>query len=444
MHNDVVQLLAKILATFMVVLMPLLVVTFTDRFRQQPTVRDYSILFGLAATVGILLFLPAISIVAGTALLALAIAWATSRYSLRGVTYSRNIVPERLFPGDSAELHVHLRNGKLLPLAWLNVVDPIHLGLVRPGDSFEDLLLVSGGVEILDDLMPALVNRTAMGPYQAVDRVYRVNGLKRGIYSLGPTELESGDAFGILRESTTLGERLDIIVYPRIYSPDEIGIPFREALGNATTRRALVEDPTLMAGSREYQPGDPLHRMHWKATARTGDLQVRVSDPSTTAQIMLLLNLNTFQYLWQGVDLDRMEAAIEVAASIATWAVQHDFAVGVRSNGVVPGQENTPRIAASADPRQSVLIMEHLARLHYSGRFSPEEILLDEARRLSMGETIVFVTPILTPTLINVLVSRRLSGRVSVVYCGRFAAPVVRGLPIYLSTPPREPASAIS
>ena len=44
-----------------------------------------------------------------------------------------------------------------------------------------------------------------------------------------------------------------------------------------------LEDPIRIAGARDYRPGDPLKRMHWKATARTGELQVRLVDPSTTA-----------------------------------------------------------------------------------------------------------------------------------------------------------------
>jgi uncharacterized protein (DUF58 family) len=271
-----------------------------------------------------------------------------------------------------------------------------------------------------------------------------VKAVRRGVYTLGPAEITAGDPFGIFHRTTTAAGRYEIIVYPRIFSPDEIGLPFQEALGDLRTRRALAEDPTLLAGSREYRPGDPLRRVHWKATARSGELQVRIFDPSTTAQLMIVLNVNTYQHVWQGVDPERMEAVIDVAASLAAWALERDFAVGLRSNGIVPGTEVTPRIAPSANPRQTTHLLEHLARLAFSGRFAAESVLQDEIRRLGAGGSIVFVTPILTPELIRVLTSRRLTGRVSVVYCGRFAAPVVQGLPIYLVTPPMERGRAVS
>jgi uncharacterized protein (DUF58 family) len=188
--------------------------------------------------------------------------------------------------------------------------------------------------------------------------------------------------------------------------------------------------------------------VHWKATARTGEMQVKVNDPSTTAQVTVVLNLNTYQNIWQGVDLDRVEAVVSVAGSLALWALERGYAVGMCSNGVISGSENAsnaPRLPPSAGPRQSVMLLEHLARLAFAGRFSATDILLDEAKRIGAGRTLVFVTAVLSPELVAVLTSRPFVNRVSVVYTGRSAAPVVRGLPIYLAVPPtRESQYAVS
>jgi uncharacterized protein (DUF58 family) len=430
------QIIAKLLVYLLLLLLPVLVVTYSESFHRPLSPAHYTVLLSVMAVIGILLFLPAISIVAATALLALGIAWMYGRYALAGLSYERTLSPARLFPGDVAKLRIRLVNRKVLPLAWLSMTDPIQHGLIRSGDDIRDLLHFSGGVELLDNLGYALVNHTAAGPFQAVERTYQVEAVRRGVYSLGPAEIAGGDPFGIFRREATIGTRQEIIVFPRVFRPHDIGLPFREALGQATARRALIEDPVKIAGAREYQPEDPLRRIHWKATARTGELQVRLLDPSTTAQVILVVNLNTFQHVWQGVDLDRMESTIEVAASIGLWALEKGFAAGVRSNGIVPGTELTPRLAPSAGPRQPTLMLEHMARLSFSGRFSAEHVLLDESRRLTAGTTIIFVTSIITPEIVQVLTARRLVGRASVVYCGRFVAPVVRGIPIFLATPP--------
>jgi uncharacterized protein (DUF58 family) len=438
MNHELVAFVAKLLVYTLLLLLPALVVTYTDRFRKPIAPENYVVLLAIMAAIGVLLFLPVISIVAATALLALGIAWLYGHWALNGVGYERTLTPSRLFPGDQAKLTIRLNNRKLLPLAWLTINDPIQLRLMRAGDTIDDLMKLSGGVEVLDNLGYALVNHVALAPYQAVDRSYTVQGIRRGTFTFGPAELESGDPFGIFKRQSRMTQRQEVVVFPHVYSPDEIGLPFREALGDASTRRALVEDPIRIAGAREYQPDDPLRRMHWKATARTGQLQVRITDPSTTAQIIVVLNLNTFQYVWQGVDLDRMESTIDVAASAGVWALRKGFAVGLRSNGIVPGTEMTPRMAPSASPQQPTLLLEHLARIAFSGRYSAEYVLHDESLRLAAASSILFVTSIITPEIVKVLTARKLAGRVTVVYCGRFAAPVVRGVPIYLATPPSQ------
>ncbi len=54
----------------------------------------------------------------------------------------------------------------------------------------------------------------------------------------------------------------------------------------------LMEDPTLVASIREYQSGDPMSRVHWKATARTGKLHSKVFQPTCVAGAMVLLDLH--------------------------------------------------------------------------------------------------------------------------------------------------------
>lgn len=444
MNHDLLRVLAQYLLYFFILSLPILVVLYTDRFRQHPTPDQYVVLLAIVAAIGVLVFVPAITITAATALAALGIAWISGRYALSRVSFERTLRPARLFPGDRAELTLRIENRKIVPLAWLSLVDPVHHGMVRPGTDLTDLLEFSGGLELLDNLGYALTIRTAIGPFQRLSRTYQITARRRGVYAFGAALVDSGDPFGIFPHTAILGRREELIVYPKVHRPEELGLPFREAMGLTTAPRALVKDPTLLAGSREYHPGDPLNRVHWKATARTGGLQVRIADPSTTARIMLVLNLNTFQHVWQGVDLDRMESTIDIAASVGLWALDKGFAVGIRSNGIVPGMEMMPLLPASAHPRQPSAILEHLARLSFSGRFSAEGVLDEEAGRLQAGSSIVFVTPIVTPQLIGVLTSRRLIGRVSVVYCGRFAAPVVRGVPIYLASPPREVHRAVS
>ena len=227
MSHNVLSILADVGLLLGLFFLPILWILYTDRFRRNPSPEQYASLFFVAAIVGAFLFLPAISIVASTALLAIGIAWASARYALSGITYQRSLSPGRLFAGDEADLIVRLNNRKILPLAWLSITDPIQFGSARSSTDLDDFLQFSGGVEVLPSLEHALINRAAIAPFQELKRTYRIKALKRGVYTLGPATIESGDPFGIYKRATSLAGRHEIIVYPRIFKPDEIGLPFQ-------------------------------------------------------------------------------------------------------------------------------------------------------------------------------------------------------------------------
>jgi uncharacterized protein (DUF58 family) len=68
---------------------------------------------------------------------------------------------------------------------------------VRSTAGLQDRILISGDIRQLDGHTHALINQAAIGPFQSIVRTYRIKGLRRGVYRLGPAEVVSGDPFGI-------------------------------------------------------------------------------------------------------------------------------------------------------------------------------------------------------------------------------------------------------
>ena len=68
--------------------------------------------------------------------------------------------------------------------------------------------------------------------------------------------------------------------------------PSRRPIGDVRLTHRLYEDPTRIAGVRPYEAGDPLNRIHWRATARTGRLHSKVYEPSTLAGATILLDFH--------------------------------------------------------------------------------------------------------------------------------------------------------
>lgn len=409
--------LRRVVFVAFLILMPVLWIRFTDRFQQAPRPDQYATVFGIAGLAGILLVLPAISLIAVAALIAMGTAWLYAHVALRGVTYHRDFAPLRLFAGSDVDLTICVGNDKILPLSWLSIKDPV---IARAGAAYSlrDLLRFSAPTTLLDIGEGALVTRIALAPFQELRREYRLTGLRRGVYNFGPAAMESGDPLGLFSRQSPAATRQEIIVYPRIYQPSEIGPTLRQVLGVTPARLALLDDPLLLAGAREYRPGDPLKRVHWKATARTGSLAVRVFDPSTTGRIMIVLNTITGQAAWEGIDVERLEAAISLAGSAAVWALEKGFPVGLRTNGIIAGEGSSSRVAPSAAPKQAAHLMEHLARIAHTGRYPPQALLLEEAKSLGERGSLIYVSPLVSPEVSRALTSPFLRGIVSVLDCG--------------------------
>src|SRR5581483_3951428 len=138
----------------------------------------------------------------------------------------------------------------------------------------------------------------------------------RGYYQLGPLVMESGDLFGLHRRYRAAADPHFLLVYPRIVPLEGYDIESRRPIGDVRLVHRLYEDPTRIAGVREYQAGDALNRVHWGATARTGKLHSKVYEPSTLAGATLMLDFHKASYPRRGEPY-RSELGVTAAVSLA-------------------------------------------------------------------------------------------------------------------------------
>src|SRR5262249_30718006 len=103
-------------------------------------------------------------------------------------------------------------------------------------------------------------------------------------------------------------------------------------IGEIRLTHRLYEDPTRIAGVREYEAGDPLNRVHWRATARTGLLHCKIYEPSTIAGATILLDFHQAGYHARREPV-RSELAVTTAASLAHAVYQMGQQIGVVTNG---------------------------------------------------------------------------------------------------------------
>jgi uncharacterized protein (DUF58 family) len=163
---------------------------------------------------------------------------------------------------------------------------------------------------------------------------------ERGDHSIGPTDIETGDPLGFFPSQLRVGESRELLVYPRVAQLDSLTPESRFPFGPASARPPVLEDPARFSGLRDYQPGDPMRWVDWKATARRMKLQTRVFAPTTLTNVVIALNVQTMAVAWQGFDLQKLNAAIGVAAALVQDAVAARHGVGLAVNGSGVGMED--------------------------------------------------------------------------------------------------------
>lgn len=344
----------------------------------------------------------------GTLLLAVVgVSWAWSQWALRGVEYRRRLSERRIFPGETVTLELSVANRKALPLSWLRIEDELPASLA----------VLDG--EVLPSSQPTvavLASVLALRWHQRVRWRIRLRSDARGFYSLGPARLASGDLFGLFRRDRVLEECDTLIVYPRVYSLEAMGLPSKEPFGDARARQHMLEDPGRTVGVREYGAGDSLRRVHWKATARRQRLQVRVYEPSTLLQLLICLNVVTLPYEWQGSIPELLEHAISVAASLAAYGAEHKYQVGLVANGCWPLSDQPLKVLPGRSPYHLAHILEALAAVIPLPTVHLAELLLKTSARLPWGATLAVVTAIVDDALVEAMLRLHAAGRRIVLF----------------------------
>jgi uncharacterized protein (DUF58 family) len=378
----------------------------------------------LILLVAVVLREPLLFLVALTLLLAAAASRLWARYCLARVEYRRQLSQRRAFFGEEVELTVEVANRKVLPLAWLEVEDELPRALAPA---------IGRTVPSHKVGRALLANLLALRPYERVRRHYHIRCDARGEHRFGPAILRSGDVFGFETREQLLEGNDDLLVYPRIVPVTQLGLPARDPLGERAARDWLFEDPLRAVGVREYAPGDSPRRIEWKASARTGALQVKLLEPSTTRRLVVALNLNTIGPSWSiSYQPDLVELLISVAASIANWAVEDGYQVGLVGNAYTSQTGALLRSPPSRDPDQLIHVLEALARALPFASVSYGSLLRDEARKLRHGATIVLVTASLDDEAAQEIGRLRATGhRPVVLLAGDGPTPHLPGLTVH-------------
>ena len=361
----------------------------------------------LMLIVGVLLRANDLIILAALLLVIIPVAWAWHRVALWRVTYERVVNEHRVFVGETIQLSTRVSNRKILPLAWITIDDQFPAILAPNCKALAPSHIPLTGY---------LSQRAALGAFERARWSYQIECNQRGYYALGPARVRSGDLFGLF-EREWLSPRVDkLIVYPRVLPMEDWGLPPKDPLGDVKSRVPIFDDATRPRGVRDYHPDDAPKHIHWRATARRGELQVKLYDPTIAYQWILFVNVATFAQTWQGTDPILLERVIALAASLANFGAEHKYAIGLVANGTWPDSDQRLKILPSRDPNHLRHILEALSAITSFVVTPIETLMRNETSTLPWGATLVMITGIVTDEILaEMLRLRRACRRLALI-----------------------------
>jgi uncharacterized protein (DUF58 family) len=208
-------------------------------------------------------------------------------------------------------------------------------------------------------------------PGETARAAYRLPTERRGVFELGPLTVHLRDPFGLAEHVAAAAPATKLTVYPKVV-PIE---PLPHTLGHDP--HAGADHPTALGragedfyGLREYQVGDDLRRVHWKSTARTGELMIRQDEMPWQGRATVVLDLRLAMH-----DAPSLERAVSAAASIVSACWQHRSLVRLaatdgRDSGFAAGHAHVDAILeylATADVERKGALIPLAERLRRDG-----------------------------------------------------------------------------
>lgn len=250
-----------------------------------------AVLLGVSGRVLGLLELYALSAAAAALVVAASI---SVRRPAVSVSAQRELRPPRVHAGNSSRVELVLHNAGARRTPPLTAVDPF-------GDREARFLVAPFGKG---------AKRTG---------AYLLPAERRGVYSLGPLLLERNDPFGLASASTEAAPVTELTVYPRV--DDVVPLPYtmgQDPLAGTDHPTTLGPSGDELYALRAYEIGDDLRRVHWKSTAKLGELMIRQDEMPWQGRATVVVDLRAAVHTAESIEL-----VISAAASIITASWHH-------------------------------------------------------------------------------------------------------------------------
>lgn len=297
---------------------------------------------------------------------------------------SREIDRDRLKDGEDVLVTLRLKRKIGFPLGWYIITEPLP--------------------ERLAGLYEA--HRQLVFPWFKREMVihYVIPDVKRGYYQLTDCVVSAGDYFGFLQRTQTYRLSNSFLVYPSHRSLALWTTSEGRISGNIQSSQRHSDDVAAVRGVRDYQRGDRLTQIHWRASARGLGLKSKEFEHQATNQVIFFLD--ACQESYQGQDPELFETAVKLTASLVYYTSKRRYPYGF-----ITHHKERISIPIANTHTQFFRVFDQLARVEPTAERSFASIISREALEYASGVTLTVITPLLEPKLVAHLAELSRMGR---------------------------------
>ncbi len=301
--------------------------------------------------------------------------------SLRGISLRRSTRTRRSQVGRVFAESFAVRKTGLLPKLWLEIRDHSTL----PG-------------HYASHIAPTL-----LGGREYTWEVETVCAT-RGEFQLGPLTVLCGDPFGLFRSTRRVGATDRLMVYPMTVELNRVILPVGFLSGGDAQRQLTHQVTTNASSIRDYVPGDSINRIHWRSTARTGDIMVKEFELDPLVDIWLFSDFSAASLVEDPaykrasrhgsfipsparIPPSTEEYGAIIAASLAKHFIDDERVVGYAA--YIPYRQI---FQPDRGNRQLTRIFQALAGARSTSNLSLREVLSLETHQFTRGTTVMIIT----------------------------------------------------
>ena len=251
-----------------------------------------------------------------------------AKLGLKNVSYKLSVSTPEAFEGDEIEITEEIENAKWLPLPW-----------IRTEISCSRRLSFKGQAQSADKTeQRGLVSSIfVLKGYQKCRRVWKVRCEKRGVFTVYDSALSVSDLFGLAKPAMVIKLGQSVRVLPVPADMEEGELSSEAFLGDIQVRRFVLPDPFMICGAKEYTGREPMNRIHWAQTARTGTLMAYNNEFTTERRVLAIINMQrTYSDERQKLSVSKLEAQIKAAAFLLDLCYKSRTEVGIIANSAEP------------------------------------------------------------------------------------------------------------